>query len=99
MDKKKVDKRSKAYRDSLKKLPKALGIHSWKIPKEQVDKMTESMKGTSGINMAICLPETVPAKIKSHEEHIEELHQDIKNLWATVNVLQEQVTNLQTKVG
>ena len=98
----KVDKRSKEYRDSLKKL----GHIKYTIPKETVKKMDkiEDVLG-KGISMAMILPQAYE-KVQGEDSNNEPHAKQLKDLWATIAVLQEQVkilseklNNIESKVG
>jgi hypothetical protein len=92
---KKVDKRSKEYKDSLKRAGMADNVRASALAKGLIQPKTEKGKYIVGYD-----PINEPAKKSlSLTEQIQEQAQEIKNLWATVKVLQEQVTNIQTTVG
>lgn len=99
MDKnKKVDKRSKAYRDSLKKLR---SMHQ--VVPSRGNKV-------SGINTPLYTIEDF-GKIQAEEmrsyvsedapitEQIKEIRAGLKDIWGVISELRGSMTNLQTKVG
>ncbi len=86
---KKVDKRSKEYRDSLKKKPS-------NVARGLLYRNQFTEKSNLSLIEQLVIPVQEPETIY---QQLQWLKQENKNLWATVNVLQEQVKNIETKLG
>ena len=104
----KIDKRSKEYKESLKKLPKGVGHTSYIIPKETVEAIQKEFdtRREKGISMAICMPEVGPAKQHTHQEQLDDLHQCGMKQDTLIQELQKnyeeqfaRLTKLETIVG
>lgn len=109
----KVDKRTKAYRDSVKKLPK-VKTKKYTLPdvedlqkdlgkiylyKAGIDPLQGSAKlSQQGYEQEEKMRDYVPDDAP-HSEQIKEIRVGLKDIWAAIGKLQGQVTKLETIVG